>query len=105
MRQMKGFTIIELMIVIAILGIIAAILIPVFTGSANAEVKMGADGGTLANAPVTYLVCKDSTGAETKREPAIPGERWYFEGGAYVTADARGNPRTVSADGNDCTIE
>ncbi len=101
MRNRKGFTLIELMIVIAI---IAAIAISAFQGHSS-EVNMGTNGGTLANAPVSYLVCKDSTGAETKREPAITGERWSFEGGSYVTTDANGNPRTFSAATNDCTIQ
>ena len=109
MRNQKGFTLIELMIVLAIIAILAAIAIPAFNqwrnGGNGSEPSMGTSGGTLANAPVSYLVCKDGSGVETKREPAIPGQRWYFEGGSYVTTDASGNPRTVSANGNDCTIE
>lgn len=100
MRNQNGFTLIELMIVIAILAIIAAVAIPYFSDSG--DVNMGTQGGTVA---VTTLVCKDSVGNETVREPAIPGQRWYFEGGNYVTTDANGNPRTVAVAGQNCTIE
>jgi type IV pilus assembly protein PilA len=103
MRKQKGFTLIELMIVVAIIAIIAAIAIEAWKD--NRETNMATSGGTLADAPVSYLVCKDSGGVETRREPAIPGQRWEFSGGAYVTYDANGNPRTVNSAGTDCTIE
>lgn len=98
MRNQNGFTLIELMIVVAILAILAALIIPAVTGGDRAE-------ASVADIPVTYLVCKDSGGGEVRREPSIPGERWEFDDGYYITNDANGNPRAVPANGNECTIE
>ena len=101
MFKTKGFTLIELMIVVAIIGILLAMIIPAYQDYKNKPVTQGV---TLADSPVSYLVCTDASVTEVKREPAIPGERWSFEGGVYVTADANGNPRTVPATG-DCAIQ
>ena len=62
-----GFTLLELLIVVVILGILAAIIIPRFTVSA-AEAKKNACAQNVAN-----------INTQT--------ERWYFEKGAWPAAD------------------
>ncbi len=63
----KGFTLLEMLIVIVILGILAAIIIPRFTVSA-AEAKKNACAQNIANINTQV-------------------ERWYFEKGTWPAND------------------
>jgi len=62
-RQKGGFTLLELLIVVVILGILAAVIIPRFTVSA-AEAKKNACAQNVANINTQV-------------------ERWYFEKGSW----------------------
>jgi len=102
MRKCNGFTLIELMIVIAIVAILAAIALPAIQGYNGGDVQTGQ---TIPDVQ-SVLVCTNLDGAEVLREPAIPGERWGFEGGVFVTTDAKGDPVTKSAPaGGSCTVQ
>jgi type IV pilus assembly protein PilA len=102
MRKRKGFTLIELMIVILIVAILAAVLVPLMSSRINAakwsEGKAGA--GTVATALRAYLIEQNLTvpgsapdGAPAPTAPADIGLTTedlagkYFATGNYTIGD------------------
>ena len=79
----KGFTLVELIIVIAVIGVLAAILIPVFSNvieKANAKSAFS----DAKNALEIYIAEKSTgDGAEVVKDNSIfvvekAGKKWYF---------------------------
>jgi prepilin-type N-terminal cleavage/methylation domain-containing protein len=66
-KRSRGFSLLELLIVVVILGILAAIIIPRFTVSAD-EAKKNSCAQNIANINTQV-------------------ERWYFEKGAWPMTD------------------
>lgn len=86
--DMRGFTLIELMIVMAIISIMASLLIPQFSTSiARAkDVKLKADLATLDSAIMMYYVDK---GVYPKDLTTLVEESYF--GGSSSLKDALGN--------------
>lgn len=55
MKQ-KGFTLIELMIVVALIGIIAAVVLPMFSGGTSTIAESFQRGGTICKAGMVFSV-------------------------------------------------
>jgi general secretion pathway protein G len=67
LRKQDGFTLVELMVVISIIGTLAAIAVPRFMDSAVAanSAKVAADLRTLDNAAAIYQTIKGTAPADT----------------------------------------
>ena len=75
-KAKKGFTIIELVIVIAVIGILAAALIPTFSGvieKANATAAME----NARNAYTQYMIDAAQTGT-VEEDMCIESGKYYF---------------------------
>jgi len=94
-KRKSGFTLLELLIVVVILGVLAAVIIPRFTVSAS-EAKKSACAQNVANINTQV-------------------ERWYFEKGSWpadnlsdIAADSNYFPdgiATCPVDGSAYTID
>ncbi|MCK8517211.1 pilin [Methylonatrum kenyense] len=94
MKGQKGFTLIELMIVVAIIGILAAIAIPAYqdyTGRAQASEALSATSGVRADIAVYLSENDELPGAGDDAEidanlAALEGN-YFAAGGAILTGD------------------
>ena len=91
----KGFTLIELMIVIAIIGILAAIAIPNFISYRNKGYCSNAEGEAklITSAISDYFAIKEHTGLPQPGAglPATP----LSDGNAYGVTAVGGDPNTT----------
>lgn len=88
----KGFTLIELMIVIAIIGILAAIAIPAYqdyTGRAQASEGLSATAGLRSEIGVVYSEDKafPATGSTAEASAQELGGKYFSEGDVVLTPD------------------
>ena len=101
MRSKKGFTLIELMVVILIVGILAAVIVPIMRGRINAAKwsEGKAMMGTIATTIRTYVAEKDSGSAARSLNGAFAvwGPKLGFLQGDFTGAYFRYDDFTVAS--------
>lgn len=101
-RTRKGFTMVELMVVVLIVGILAVIAIPLMTGRSDASKWSEAKNvmGVIASALRTYTIEKGTlSGAPTMAELGIRDsdlDGTYFSHEAYAITSASATGGQVS---------
>ncbi len=76
MVKNKGFTIIELMIIIAMIGIFAAMIIPIFQDDPNTDSTVQEEYHEVLDAPVDYIRNDKRTSQTVKLSRHSDGTLW-----------------------------
>lgn len=100
MKNRKGFTIVELVIVIAVIGILAAVLIPTFTtvtkqARLSAATSQAKDATTAVNSAMSATLPKGSIFA-ISNDNDFDAEYWFTWNDALEQVDINKDPATGS---------
>lgn len=83
-KKNKGFTLMELLIVVAIIGVLVAIAIPVIRGSVE-KARVAADAATMRNAKTAFVAQELATGKKpTERAVYDIVSNTFIDRNSYV---------------------